>query len=164
MLMGSTRMKSARAWPGIRTRGRMAASAPGRRAPVSGSTAMAAATATKISAMSQNTRPSCWRHSCANSPATTMPAAMPTMGAMVLTSVPRSRCRSSSAAPMAALAMPVAKPCSTRASTRACTSPARANTASETISSTSAARITGLRPRWSDSAPVVSRASSRLSA
>lgn len=92
------------------------------------------------------------------------PHAIPSKGATLLISGPCWRSVSSSAAPSTAVAMPVAKPCRVRAarSTAAvATLSSWINSSIASISRSSAVKITGLRPRWSDSEPTVSNATSR---
>ena len=93
-----------------------------------------------------------------------LPSAMPIKGATLLISGPCWRSVSSSVALNTAVAIPVAKPCRTRALISQPTLSAWINSSIATMFSSTAVKMTGLRPRWSDSDPTVSNATSRLRA
>ncbi len=138
--------------------------APGRRATVSGSQNAAAHCRAITISSSSNTRCVGEGRYCTSTLVPSAPTAMPTMGATLFISGPRTGYRSTSRALSALVAMPVATPCNTRAASSQATDSACQNASTDTNSSASAAITTLRRPTWSDSAPKQSSAASSANA
>ncbi len=158
------RSSGARAACGTCMLGTSERQAPGRRATVSGSQKAAAHCSAITPSSSSNTRCVGEGRYCTSTLVPSAPIAMPTMGATLFMSGPRTGCRSTSRALSALVAMPVATPCSTRAATSQATDSACQKASTETNSSASAAMMTLRRPTWSDSAPKHSSAASSAKA